>query len=130
MKSICILTLSLLALSACKDETLSGYAPEKTTWVWQELDGQPAPARATLRLPEQGQVTGQAPCNSYSARQTVPYPWFKVETIAVTKMACSDLQAETEFFKALTQMTLAEVAGDTLLLSNEDGREMVFVATP
>lgn len=130
MKHLILLSSALLTLAACKDETLSGYAPEETTWIWQGLDGQPAPARATLRLPEQGQVTGRAPCNSYSARQTVPYPWFNIEAIAATKLACPDLQTETLYFDALTAMTLAEVSGETLLLSNDDGREMLFVAAP
>lgn len=130
MKLLGLFVLSLFALAACKDETLSGYAPKETTWIWQELDGQPAPARATLLMPQEGQVVGRAPCNSYSARQSAPYPWFQLEAIAATKMACPDLPAETAFFDALTAMTLAEVSGDTLLLSNDAGREMVFTAAP
>lgn len=130
MKHMIALSAALLSVAACKDETLSGYAPKNTSWVWQELDGTPAPARATLRLPRQGQVTGRAPCNNYSARQTAPYPWFKVEAVTATKVACPDLKSETMFFDALAQMSLAEVSGDTLLLSNDDGREMLFVAAP
>ena len=41
-------------------------------------------------------------------------------------MACDSLSAETVFFTALGDMTLAEVVGDTLILSNDKGREMVF----
>jgi heat shock protein HslJ len=43
-------------------------------------------------------------------------------------MACENLSAETVFFAALEEMMLAEASGDTLILSNTDGREMVFVA--
>jgi heat shock protein HslJ len=43
-------------------------------------------------------------------------------------MACPDLALESEFFDALEGMTLAEVAGDTLILSNSVGRKLVFVA--
>lgn len=125
---LCLLALTL-ALTACKDETLSGYAPENTTWIWQELDGAPAPAPATLKLGP-GRISGRAPCNSYSARQTVPYPWFKLVGIAATKMACPELAAEAAYFKALEEMTLSEVSGDLLLLSNDAGREMLFVASP
>jgi len=48
--------------------------------------------------------------------------------IGATKMACPDLAAENLFFAALAEMTLSEVLGDTLLLSNDKGREMVFKA--
>jgi heat shock protein HslJ len=43
-------------------------------------------------------------------------------------MACPDLAAETTFFATLENMTLSEASGDTLILSNPDGRQMVFVA--
>jgi heat shock protein HslJ len=58
-----------------------------------------------------------------------PYPWFEAGDIAVTRRACPDLAAETAFFDALADMTLAEVAGDALILSTPDGREMVFTRT-
>ncbi|NRP12932.1 hypothetical protein XMM379_000914 [Aliiroseovarius sp. xm-m-379] len=130
MRPINVLAISLLTLAACNDETLSGYAPEKTTWVWQELDGGPAPARATLTLGPRGQVSGQAPCNSYSAKVTVPYPWFELGNIIATRRACPELADETAYFSALEAMSLAEVSGDTLLLSNDAGRDMLFVASP
>ncbi|MDA5093200.1 META domain-containing protein [Aliiroseovarius sp. KMU-50] len=128
MKQLTAFCAITLALFGCKDETLSGYSPEKTTWVWQELDGKAAPARATLRLPAPGRIEGKAPCNNYSARQSAPYPWFAVDQITATRMACPDLAAETEFFAALQAMSLAEVSADHLLLSNDDGREMLFAA--
>jgi heat shock protein HslJ len=43
-------------------------------------------------------------------------------------MACPEMVAETAFFEALDDMTLSEASGDTLILSNSDGRQMVFVA--
>ena len=130
MKQI-LLSLSLLALlAACKDETLSGYAPEDTTWVLESLSGTPFTAHASLQFPAEGNISGKAPCNSYSARQTVPYPWFSVDAIAATKMACPQLAEETQFFDALQAMTLSEVSGDTLILSNDAGQQMVFRAVP
>lgn len=130
MKQI-LLTLSLLALlAACKDETLSGYAPEKTTWLLESVNGAPFDAKATLQFPEQGKIIGRAPCNGFSARQTVPYPWFSVDGIASTKMTCPQIDQETQFFEALQKMTLSEVSGDTLILSTEDGSQMLFRAVP
>ena len=121
----------LLALAACKtDETISGYTDADATWTLVEMDAKPFPARATIAFPTKGNVTGQAPCNSYISTQTAPLPWFKLGPIIATKMACADLNLETRFFEALTAMTLAEVAGNTIILTNDMGREMVFKTTP
>jgi len=125
------LALVLAAMSLlgyCKDETVSGHGGQDRTWVLRSLDGAPFAARATLTFPEEGEIAGQAPCNRYSGQQTVPYPWFSAETIISSRRACPDLDAETRYLRALGQMTLAEIAGDTLILSNDAGREMVFRA--
>ena len=118
-----------LALSGCfKDETVSGYTDTETVWKLAEIDGVATDQTVTLRFPEEGRITGQGPCNRYFAAQTVPYPWFKAGPIGSTKRACPDLKAETLFFQTLAKMTLSEVAGDTLILSNDDGAQMVFRA--
>ncbi len=121
---------SALALAACiGDETVSGYAPPGVVWTLVELNGAPFPAQATLQLDGPGRLSGQAPCNSYAAAQTVPYPWFAVEELVATERACPELAAETRFFEALEAMTLAEVLGEVLILSNDTGGEMVFEAS-
>ena len=119
---------AIFGLWSCSDETLSGYGAAGVVWELEELDGQAAPARATLSFPQEGQIQGEAPCNQFSGQQTVPYPWFKAENIAATRRACPHLQAEAAFFAALSEMTLAEVAGNVLILRNDAGREMVFRA--
>ena len=121
--------LALAALAACTgDETLSGYGAADRTWLLQELDGAPVTTRVTLTFPEPGQLGGEAPCNLYSGQQTVPYPWFKAENIVATRRACPALDLETRYFAALTRMTLSEVLGNTLILRDETGAEMVFTA--
>lgn len=128
-----ILVPLLLALvtSACKtDETISGYVDTEATWTLVELGGKPFAARATMTFPEKGTVAGNAPCNSYRANQSVPLPWFEIGPILSTKMACRDLAIEQKFFEALGEMSLAETLGDTLILRNDAGREMVFKTTP
>ena len=116
------------ALSCSSDETLSGYGAADTTWRLVSVNGAPFEAEATLTFPEEGRVQGEAPCNQFSGAQLAPYPWFQVDRLAVTRRACPELDAEAVFFEALSAMTLAEVAGDTLLLSNDDGKEMLFRA--
>lgn len=124
-----IAMLALAGLLECNgDETLSAYGAADVTWVLHELDGAPVAARATLVFPEAGRIAGNAPCNRFSARQEAPYPWFEAADIAATRRACPDLATEGRFLAALAEVTLAEVAGDTLILSNDAGREMVFRA--
>lgn len=124
-----LFALSGLALGGCSpDESISKFADGEAAYHLVSLDGVPFAGRATISFPEPGRVTGQAPCNSYFALQTVPYPWFGLEGIGATRMACPDLDLEAQFFAALEDMTLSEVTGDTLILSNPAGREMVFEA--
>ncbi len=120
------LTLPIFLSAWLKDETVSGYA--QAVYRLETLNGAAFAARATIGFPRAGVIEGEAPCNRYSARQTAPYPWFGVEAIVATQRACPDLGSETAFFAALRSMTLAEAVGDTLVLSNDAGGEMVFRA--
>ncbi len=125
------LLLSLIGLAACQgDETISGYALSDAEWMLVDMGGTPFAARATITFPQQGKIVGQAPCNRYVADQTAPYPWFEAGPIGATKMACPDQAAEVDFFAGLMRVTLAEVSGDTLILSTEGGFEMLFRALP
>lgn len=110
------------------DETVTSYGGAASDWLLIEIDGKPFGARATLNLAAAGKISGQAPCNQYFGEQTAPYPWFSAEKIGATRRACPELDQETRFLSALSEMTLSEVAGDTLILSNEAGSQMVFRA--
>ncbi|MDA7965990.1 META domain-containing protein [Ruegeria sp.] len=124
-----ILTLPLIALFQCStDETVAAYGAADQIWALQEINGQPFPARALLRFPEEGRIEGNAPCNGYSGTLNAPYPWFEVTDLAATRAACAGLEAEGMYFAALLAMTQSEVSGDVLILRNEDGHEMVFTA--
>lgn len=122
------LLIAMSILGYCKDETVSGHGGAGATWVLHSIDGTPFAARASLQFPEEGGLAGEAPCNRYSGTQTLPYPWFRAEALITTKRACPDLEAEIHYLRALADMTLVEVTGDTLLLTNDAGREMVFRA--
>ncbi|MGC1495846.1 MAG: META domain-containing protein [Sulfitobacter sp.] len=125
-----ILLIAALSLTAAckKDETVRAYGGAGKDWHLSELNENPFTAKATLTFPEAGRIAGNAPCNSYNATMTVPYPWFEVGPIAATKRACPDLAAEAAFFAALDTATLSEVQGNFLILSNTDGLSMVFTA--
>ena len=130
MRPIYTLAFALLALAACRtDETVRAYGGADRVWTLKELGGAPFPTTATLTFPKAGEIAGQGPCNRYFGAMKAPYPWFKAGPIGSTRMACPNLNAETAFLNALKAVTLSEVAGDTLILSNTDGLEMVFKAT-
>jgi len=128
------LALPLIAatlLSTCdSDETLAAYGAADVTWQLESIDGAPFMADATLSFPAEGRIQGRGPCNSFSGRQTKPYPWFGTGPLRTTRRACPELSEEQAFLAALRAMTLAEVQGDTLILSDDAGREMIFSAAP
>ena len=119
-----------LILSLCdRDETVAAYGAGGQSWDLREIDGQPLPAPATLVFTEEGQISGQAPCNGYTGKLDAPYPWFGIKDLAATQAACAHLEAEGIYFAALMAMTQSEVSGDVLILRNDDGHEMVFTAS-
>ncbi len=121
------LIFAVLVLAGCAaDETLYSYGASDYAWRLTSLDGKPFTAKTLMRFGEDGAVRGEGPCNSFGAKQTAPYPWFALSGVAATKRACPDLAAEGQFFEALGAMTLSEVSGRKLILSNDEGREMVF----
>jgi len=114
----------IIALAACRgDETLTGYGAADRDW---HLDT----ARLTLRFGTGGKVSGHGPCNSFTATQTAPYPWFDLGGFEATEHSCPGRATETALFARLATMTLAEVADNTLILSDDDGNRMVFSTAP
>lgn len=118
---------ALVLLPACLDETASGHGAENHVWQLAELDGAAWTDRATLEFDGE-KISGKAPCNSFFTGQDKPYPWIEFGMFASTQMICPDMDAEKSYFSALSDMRLIEVSGDTLVLSNDAGREMVFKA--
>ncbi|MEM9436233.1 MAG: META domain-containing protein [Pseudomonadota bacterium] len=120
-----------LFLAACgTDQTISSFVDPSATYTLQELDGETWTSQGSITFPEKGSAIGQAPCNKFFANQKAPYPWVELEPIATTRMACPDMVPEQRFLEALRAMGIAEVSGDTLILSNDAGRQMVFQAAP
>ncbi len=118
-------------IPACQsDETIAAYGAAGFTWTLVEQNGAPFSQRATLIFGEDGQVSGQAPCNRFTFTNTLPYPWFETGPVAATKMACPDLDAEDAFFTTLGGMTRAILGEDgKMTMANDEGGEMVFKAS-
>jgi heat shock protein HslJ len=120
------LSLPILLAACLKDETISGYVDQTATFQLVEINGAKFTATATLSFPEQGRISGQAPCNSYNATQTAPYPWFELGPIRATLSTCPEMAEENEFFETLTRMTLIETLADVVILRNDEAEEMLF----
>jgi len=127
------LPFTLALLSACgPDETISGQLDPTARYTLTAMENPTTPndtllPNATIQFPEEGAFTGDGPCNRYWGAQTVPYPWIAFGPIATTRRACPDLRAEATYLQLLSQMTFAEVAGDVLLLSNDQDATLTFV---
>lgn len=119
----------LLVLGACTfDETMTNYGASNTRWALTEVNGAAFLANVIISFPAPGKISGKGPCNQFNATITAPYPWFNIDNISSTKMACPDLNLEKVFLKTLNEMTLSEVSGNTLILSNDTGNAMQFTA--
>ncbi|MGR3635834.1 MAG: META domain-containing protein [Shimia sp.] len=121
--------VGLLALAGCgRDETLTQYGGDAFPWRLLVLDGKPVSFPNEIAFGPRGSVTGFGPCSTYSARQTAPYPWFALEDVQVVEVTqdCAYLAQEAAYFAALSEMSLSEVSGSELVLSDDTGREMVF----
>ncbi len=119
----------LLVLAACGgDETVAAYGGAGS-WELREVDGAAADG-LSLTFGERGELRGEAPCNGFSAVQTAPYPWFALTEMAITERACPDLAREAALVQRLLAMSLSEVSGHVLILSDAEAGEMVFARIP
>lgn len=126
------LILPLLALlvpgSAAADAPADPYRLPGIVWQLETLDGAALRGIVTLSFPQEGKLSGRAPCNAYFGEQTAAYPGFLAGALGMTKMACIDLGFESEFFSALQAMRHAAMEGDRLTLTDDTGRRMIFTA--
>ncbi|MEM8870210.1 MAG: META domain-containing protein [Pseudomonadota bacterium] len=117
-------------LTACTQlpDTVGEAAPTGTVWSLVEVNDAPATYGASLRLLSSGRVLGTGPCNSFTATQTAPLPWVEFTDITPTERSCAQLRQEEGFFLALESMDFSEIAGESLLLSNDTGQSLFFRA--
>jgi heat shock protein HslJ len=125
MMRISLIVLSILT-SCFKDETVSGQTNDEAIWLLSTMNEAPITTHITIAFPEEGKIAGQAPCNRYFGSQTAPLPWFEIKGLGATKMACPELELETQYFTMLQKMTTAEITGNTLILATDTGSILVF----
>jgi heat shock protein HslJ len=124
------LRLAAVLLAAC---TASGGAETfsaEGTWRLLALDGAPFLAEATISFAEPGRIAGRAPCNTYAAGNVETLPRIRLSGLLATRRSCADIVLESRFFGVLAEMEAARIEGGRLVLSNAEGREMVFEPLP
>ncbi len=120
------------AASAEAPSSAPGAAPaiEGTTWQLTEYAG---PQGNTVPVPDKlaatasfegGTVSGTGGCNNYNGTYTLDGDTIKVGPLAMTRMACGDVQnaLETAFTGLLGRVETWSVMGDTLELKTADGK--------
>ncbi len=68
-----------------------------------------------------GQITGQGPCNSFTATNTATLPQIHVSQMHWTDNPCGHKGFEARFFEALTQASAAEWTGGVLKIQSPLG---------
>lgn len=104
-----------------------------TSWSLLEGQGPTGPIISTNPITidffDRG-IEGGAPCNTYSATTVFEGDQIEVFDLALTEIACADLDAEVEFFAALAAISSVFVEGagtddPTLVLAGGDS-ELIF----
>lgn len=125
-----LLVLLLTLGASVEDETVAAYAPEGVVYHLETINGVTPAYDASLDVGTPGRVFGVGPCGPFRATQTLPYPWFDIDEIDPGPAPCTARAAETALLAHLRAASLVEVLGDTLILSDVDGFEMVFQSRP
>lgn len=83
---------------------------------------------------QDGDAAGSAGCNRYFAGFTLKGDVLAMSAVGSTRMACQDpeglMQQESRYLATLQAATAARVYGDRLWLETDDGRALVYAATP
>lgn len=66
-------------------------------------------------------ITGQAPCNSYSASYSTDGGTIKLQEIGATKRFCDAMNLETAYFSLLSKAQTYSVRGDKLEINSSNG---------
>lgn len=78
---------------------------------------------------QDGKVSGSAGCNSYSGTCNINGSSITIGPLAVTEMYCTDpgvMEQEGDYLAALNSVVRYRIEGETLVLINADGKEVLL----
>lgn len=113
---------SLTALAACEPTTGSGDGATIPTgsYVLVGIASDTVPQRNVgLTIEADGSISGQAPCNNYSAAQSATPPAFRLGEIQTSGAACGGGRGrlEAQYFNALRQADGISYLGGVLKIT-------------
>ncbi|MBK4214542.1 META domain-containing protein [Paracoccus caeni] len=118
---------AVLALAACEPTTTStsttpegedrGFIPGGS-YVLVGMDGQTVPLRDMTLLVEERRLSGQGPCNAYSANNNVDLPQVQLSQIVTAGVPCKNSRIENRFLSVLQQATAMEFYGGVLKIKS------------
>ncbi|WP_199258280.1 META domain-containing protein [Paracoccus binzhouensis] len=107
-----------LALAACMSESDPAAIPGDYELV--AVEGVAISGTPTLRIAEDGAVSGQGPCNLFSGRNNAALPRLDLGALATTRRACLQEGGEQAFFQALGAVREARREGEELVMTGPD----------
>jgi putative lipoprotein len=128
----------LLGAEVQPEEPEEEDTPEPTilelTWRAQTIGGTPVLKNvdSTLSITSDMRAGGRGGCNSYFAQAELGPESLRFSAIAATRMAClneATTAQETAFFTALQSSRFWQLDGDTLILLDATGEELVRFAS-
>ena len=127
-----IVLLALVSISSCAPST--GMTLDGTSWELASLAGMPLVdgSRITLSF-EDGEISGNAGCNSYFGEYTLSVGGLQVGAVSITEMACLSpegvMEQETTYAHYLGSVVKAVREGSQLKLQDASGQDiLVFSA--
>ena len=119
-----LVSLPVLAVAGCVQD------PEPPPEIWRvvSIDGAPLEAHAVMGFGiTDGVYTGQGPCNRFNGTITTePYASVILSAPVATRMACSDLDAETRLLAALGEVIGQSIGLESMTLITSGGSEIVL----
>jgi heat shock protein HslJ len=126
MTKISLIALLIFSGICCSPKLSPDYSWQGKRWTVIELKEVPVQLSGTRRdaylnfLPAEKRFNGNAGCNSMNGNYAIEKSRIYFTDIISTKMSCPDIAFETAFIHALEKVNRYEVAGNTILLKNDD----------
>lgn len=116
---------AVMLFAACVAE-----GPENIDWQLLAINGVVTPPSfsVTFGIDPDGRVSGETPCNSYEATNTVALLGFRLDAFRTTYSACDPLREERQFFDTLPKIDqIARDGQQNLIMTGPGGTSLEFV---